>query len=53
MGKNLTFFKSQIQKKWMRPSGRAWNSEQKSILQQVSKLNTRSTAIKVVESIMV
>ena len=41
MGKKLTFFKSRNRKKWTRPSERAWNSEQKSILQQVSNSNSR------------
>ena len=46
MGKKLTIFKSRIQRKRSIPSDRAWNSEQKSILQQVSYSNTRrNTAI--------
>jgi len=46
MGKNLTIFESRIQRKRSIPSDRAWNSEQKSILQQVPYSNTwRNTAI--------
>ena len=46
MGKKVTIFKSRIQRKRSIPSDRAWISEQKSILQQVSYSNTRrNTAI--------